>query len=193
MEPLVSAFSTIVGLIANYKSEGRAAADDEYKDFLSWLGERRHEEVVGLLETNAKAAISIKALLHHDREVLLSKLEAIDEMLASIASRIEGVGELAHAMKPGLELSEQAMSILRQVEAADASAFLIGKYLGGQIIIHLLDGNGAQVEFDEPRFLEDDLSTLVSLGFLILDYNRKGEPVYRFTRQASKLVKLSAH
>lgn len=191
MEP-VSAFATIVGLLASYKSERRAASDDQYKDFLAWLSEHRHEEILRLLEANGRATISLKALIHEDQAILLSRLESIDKILATIASRVEGVGELAIAVNPESELSKQALSILRQVDSAEASAFLVGKYIGGQSLLHLIDGSGDQVEFEEPRFLEDDLNTLVSSGLLIQDRNSKGDPIYRFTRQAANLVAMSA-
>lgn len=130
-------------------------------------------------------------MLNQDRTALLARLESIDRVLAGLSSQIEGMSDLALAMKPGSEISEQAMSILVQMEKAEASSFVIGKYLGGHIAMHLSDGGGGQIKYDEPRFLEDDLATLSSLGFLLIDYNSRGEPFYRITRQASSFVKLS--
>jgi hypothetical protein len=191
MEPLASAFAAIVGLIATYKNEKKGKSDDEYRDFLEWLGNHKHQEVVELLNLNAKTSISIKALLNQDRAILLDKLESIDKMLAVLSSQIDGFSDLAAAIKPGVELSDQAIGILRQLEEAEASTFLVGKYMGGHILMHMLDGNGSQVDYDEPRFLEDDFNNLVSYGLLLQDYNGKGQPVYRITRLASKLVKLT--
>lgn len=189
MEP-VSAFATIVGLLATFKNERKIKSDNEYKEFIEWLNEHQHREIIDLLELNTNTTISIKALLNQDREMLLGKLESIDQMLASISSQIDGFGDLAQSLKPGFELSEQALSILRQIEEAQASAFLVMKVMGGQIMMLLIDGNGSQIEYNEPRFLEDDYETMVSLGLLLQDFNSKGEPVYRITRQASKLVQL---
>jgi|SRR5690554_2181525 len=189
MEP-VSAFATIVGLLANFKNERKSQSDDEYRDFVDWLSEHRHKEMIDLLESNTKTTISVKALLNQNREQLLEKLESIDQFLAVISSQIAGIGDLAHSLKPGVELSDQAISILRQIEEAEASAFLVMKVLRGQIMMMLLDGGGGQIEYSEPRFLEDDFETMVSLGLLLQDFNGKGQPVYRVTRQASKLVQL---
>jgi len=186
-----TAFSTIVGLIASFKSENRAQANDEYNDFLEWLGEKRHDEIISLLNINTKASISIKALLNQDRATLLDKLEAIDKMLATISSQIGGFSELAHAIKPGFELSDQAMEILRQMENGQSSAFLKVTFLSGETVMQAFDGRTGEINYNEPRFLEDDLNTLVATGMLMKSHNKNGDSVYRITRQASKLVNLS--
>lgn len=187
---LAAALATIVGLLANFKNERKTKSDNEYKEFIDWLSEHRHQELIDLLELNTNTTISIKALLNYDREVLLEKLESIDKFLTTISSQIGGVGELAQSLKPGNKLSDQALSILRQIEKTEASAFLVMKVMKGQIMMMLLDGNGGQIEYNEPRFLEDDFETLVSLGLLLQDFNGKGESIYRITRQASKLIQL---
>lgn len=186
-----TAFSTIVGLIASFKNENRARASDEYNDFLEWLSEKRHDEIISLFNINAKASISIKALLNQDRAILLDKLETIDKMLATISSQIGGFSELVHAIKPGFELSDQSIGILRQMENGQSSAFSKVTYLSGKTVVQAFDGSAGKINYNEPRFLEDDLNTLVATGMLIKSHNKNGDPVYRVTRQASNLVNLS--
>ena len=189
---ILAAYVTIVGLLANYKSESGATTDDEYKAFVSWLSEGRHNDVIALLDQNTKTTISIKAILNEDRVVLLNKLASIDKLLSSISSQIGGFSELAAAISPGIELSDQAMNILRQMEYKQSSSFLLMR-LSGHTIMQTLDGNpSGQIDYDELRFLDDDLNTLLSLGLLNHSLNKSNNSVYKITRQASNLVKLSA-
>ncbi|ANB16330.1 Hypothetical protein I596_293 [Dokdonella koreensis DS-123] len=41
---------------------------------------------------------------------------------------------------------------------------------------------------DDPRFLEDDLTTLVDLGLLDLSYNSKGGRLFSLKRAAARFV-----
>lgn len=52
------------------------------------------------------------------------------------------------------------------------------------------DGKGGSAEIIEPRFIEDDLKTLVDLGLLRHDISLSGDNLYFYTRAASNLVKL---
>ena len=188
MEPITIAtsFASIVSLIGQYRSERGAKEKADFNEFIQWLQETQHQDLKELLEINTKATISIKALLNEDRELLLAKIDDLDSALASYASKFEGFSELASAIKPEVVLSAQALSILRQFEASGGSKMIQLKSLG-PVQYLFLDGNG-QLEIDEPRFIEDDINTLIELGLLRQDYNRKGGSLYVYTRAASKLV-----
>lgn len=191
MEPIATAFATIVGLLAAFKGESRAKADDEYNDFIAWLSEHKHTQVVDLLEINASAVISVKALLKQDREVILQRLDEVDKMLAIIASQVNGISDLAKAIRPNAEISDQALSILAQMESAGAHLFMVVTPFNENIELIMSGGRGGNIRIEMPRFLEDDLNILVTFNFLILDYNNVGDRLYRITRQGAKLVQLS--
>lgn len=177
-------FASVVGLLADFASQRRHSANLEYEDFLAWLAETRHSELVELLHQNATTATSIKALLNQDRRVLLDKIERLDRSLASIASAIEGFAQLAAAVYPGSELSRQALRILREFHSSGAGKALDVKTFDGRCLL-LFDGGGGEIQFDEVRFVDDDLSTLVEAGLLRLDYNSTGQRMYIFTRAAA--------
>jgi hypothetical protein len=189
MDPLTSAttFASLVGLIGQFRSERSSLSQNDFNEFLEWLVKVQHESLKGLLETNVKATIGIKAILNEDRDAVLSKLESINSALSSFASGIPGFSEVVEAINPSTLLSKQAISLLCQFEDSQGSKLLETHHLGG-MSLHLLDGNEGQINVNEPRFIEDDLRTLVKLGLLALNYNSKGENLYKYTRAASDLV-----
>lgn len=190
MDPITIAtsFSTIVGLMAAFKAEKETSKGNEYEEFLSWLSEKRHNEIISLLESNAKTSVSIKAFLHQDREVIVSKFQRIEEVLVLLSSQIEGVSDIASSLHPGEELSDQSISILKQLVASNGSKFLMAKSIsiGPRLIV--FDGDVESIEYDDVRFLDDDLAVLVELGLLRLDYNSSGEELYIITRNSIKYI-----
>ena len=77
-------------------------------------------------------------------------------------------------------LSEQAVSILRQLNAAKSSSFLEIAMLGGSEY-EMLDGEGA-LQLSEPRFADDDLLRLCEFGFLCPSHNKSGGRIFTITR-----------
>lgn len=189
MDPftLATSFATIVGLLGAYKAERREAAGDEFQDFMQWLAERNHTEIRSLLELNTQATIGIKSLLNQDRELLFQRLGDIDEILSLITSRIEGFSQITSALRPNAEISEQAVSVLKQLIESGGSKFLKSGGLNRGPSLHIIDGKG-EIEYEEGQFIEDDLHTLVDLGLLNQDYNSMGDPLYIITRAAVKFL-----
>lgn len=190
MDPLTLAtsFATIVSLLGTYKSEERQITDDEFQDFMQWLVKTNHSEVKDLLELNTQATIGIKALLKQDRELLLQKLGAIDEILSLISSRVEGFSQITSALRPNAEISGQAISVLRQLFESGGSKFLKSDAIGRGPALLIMGGKGGQILYEDLQFIEDDLSTLVNIGLLNQEYNSKGNPLYVVTRAAAKFL-----
>jgi hypothetical protein len=190
VEPLTltTSFATVISLLASFKAEHKTASEDEFNDFMTWLIKHNHTDIKELLSINTQATIGIKAILNQDREILFAKLEAIDKVVSKVAGSIEGFDKVASALHPGQELSKQAKSVLKQIVKSGASKFLQSKAIGRHPIYLILGGASGQIEYDEPQFIEDDLSTLVKLGLLNLDYNDNGNELWVVTRAAAKLV-----
>ncbi len=189
MDPLstASAFATIVGLIGQFRGEKSGGKQSDFNDFLEWLIKTQHEDLKLLLETNTRATIGIKALLNEDREVILQKLESLDIALSSFASGISGFAEVAEAINPDSSLSKQAIAILCQFDKSGGSKLLESHNSSGMALL-ILDGSSGNIEIQEPRFIEDDLRSLVELRLLRHDYNSKGDNLYIYTRSAAQLV-----
>lgn len=192
MEPisLATSFSTIISLLGLYKTETRIIEEDEFKDFMLWLTKTNHSEVKEFLEVNTQATIGIKALLNQDREHLFQKLESLDELISSIGSKIDGFNEITAAIHPNAEISDQAVSILKQLLGSEGSKFLKSEALGIKPQFLILDGKGGNIEYDEPQFIDDDINTLIDIGLLKVDYNNRGNRLFVITRAAVKFLKV---
>ena len=190
MEPLTTAaaFATVVSLLADFRSQRVGEARAEYDDFVSWLAEHRHDEILLLLRQNANTTTSIKALLREDREGLRERLDSLDRTLAVLAGSIEGFAGLAAALRPESRISTAALHFLRQFDASGASKVLQVEYDQTTEFL-LLDANGGPLRFDDRRFMNDDLLKMVEIGLLRLEYNSKGENIFVYTRYAAEFVR----
>lgn len=189
MEPLSAAltFSTIVGLIGQYRSEKGGREQSDFNDFLIWLSETQHEDIRAQLEKNHQAVGAVKLLLEQQQDKLIERLDSIDSLLVSVASAFSDFRELGVALRPSSALSSNAFSILRQFDSSGASKLLESQTYDGTRLM-FLDAQG-MIQVEDDRFLQDDLRTLVELDLLRQDSNARGENIYIFTRQASELVR----
>jgi len=183
---IAESFAAIVGLLGQYRSEKAGQAQLEFNDFMEWLAKANHTEIKGNLELNTNATIYIKALLNQDHEIFKQKLDKIDAAITAFASTIEGFDVLANAVNPDAALSAQAVNILEQFQKSGATKVLELKMMGGTQYMFL--ETSGQLKIAEPRFVEDDLKTLLEYGLLRHDYNSNGDNLYIFTRAASRLV-----
>ncbi|MDO8863726.1 hypothetical protein Q6D67_18700 [Haliea sp. E1-2-M8] len=189
MEPLstATAFATIIGLVGQFKSGRQSVSDDEYKEFSQWLVQNNHSETKHLIEQSLVGVTGIKSILNQDREILRSRLSQIDELLASVASRMEGFGEVAGVIHPNSVVSTQAGSILKQIlDSGSNNMIELNVYGGPEFAL-----NSGSIAYDDPQFIEDDLLTLVDMRLLRLDYNSKGGRVFYITRAARIFVEAS--
>lgn len=189
MEPLASAtaFATIVSLVGDFISRREANESKDYESFMSWLQEERHEEIRNLLQSSSTTVIGVKALLSESRDQILDRLSALDQTMAAIAAAIPAFRGIAELAGPTVGLSPQALSVLEKFYDSGASGILESKMLSGITLVPL-DGRGGQIQFSEPRFIEDDLTTLVELGLLDISHNGRGERIFKFKRTAAALV-----
>jgi len=185
VDPLMAAtsFATIVGLLSNYKSE---SSGTQLSEFIQWLRDKRHEDVAIDIERNQMLAIHLKSILSLNHQELLLRLDSLDEVLASVASHIQTFSDLAESIRPSGTLSAQAMSIVKQFADSGANELWEHKSINSTRY-HFISGAG-QLDVQEPRFIEDDLNTLVELGLFRLDYGSKGTRKFIITRQAVQLA-----
>lgn len=184
MDPvLAGSFATIVGLVCNFLSVKEGKEKAGFDEFMRWLSAENHNELVQLIEGNQKTLVSIKALLSYNQRELLSKLSGIDRLLALICTKIDGLSDLSDSLYPGNQLSEQAITVLKELKNSGKSDFYVSKYLDGRDVI---DFRGKGILPLEQQFLEDDLNTLVELGFLRVVHGNEIE--YHITRKADRYL-----
>lgn len=188
MDPLSAAgtFASIVGLICNFKSERNSYTSNEYQEFIGWLEEKRHGEIIEIIKANSDLCSGINKFLQEDNKIIKDNLNALGDIMLKLSSRIEGLSGIALAINTRNQISEQSLKILRQFEDS-ASSFFIEIKLHGRSVFQF--DKGGQIEYEEPRFVEDDILTLLDLGMLRLDYNSKGGRVFYITRNAVEYLK----
>lgn len=189
MDPLTAAntFATIVSLLSIFKAERTISASDENEAFMQWLQKKRYDSLVQEITSNHLLGVSIKNLLNQNHEKVVSALDAVQDAIAKLASRVAGFDQIAIAISPQISLSDQAVSILQQLNMSEGSTFLELKSSGGTNFM-IMDGKSGCIEISEPRFADDDLATLVDVGLLRSDFNSRGDRLWRITREASRLV-----
>lgn len=189
MEPLstTTALASIIGLIGQFKTGRDSAKSQDYNEFMQWLAESNHAELMSLIKASHGTTISIKAILNQSQETLSESLERIDNALVAITTTLAGFGDLGKSIHPNAALSGQAISILKQIDEMEASKVLLVTGFGDSELLPL-DGDGNGIEIQEPRFLESDMKAVVDAGFLIQGYNSQGESIWTFTRQAAAFV-----
>ncbi len=188
MDP-VTAFATIVSLLSDFIAHRDGKESKDFDTFMAWLTENHHAEIRSLLQANAATTVSIKALLRDSRETILERLATLDKTMATVAAGITSYRDLALAAYPSSELSSQAYAILEQFYDSGATSVLEIKYWSDPMELAYMDGlSNGNISYTEPRFVEDDLTTLVNLGLLDLDRNGKGERIFKFKRAAAALV-----
>lgn len=192
MEPLstATALATVIGLLADFKSLRKEAGNDQYAEFLEWLSETRHTELLEEIKTNQRLSIGIKVAVNESTDEFKTRLDRIDTVLAQIASGLGIFSELAVALKPNIEISSQASSIIKQLVDSGAEKFMWIKVMSDepdQLI--LVGGNKGRIDYEEPRFLKDDLETITDLGLVRLTYGSKGTENYHVTRGAVEYAK----
>ena len=187
MDPLSAAmsFATIVGLLSNFKAERSGTKLD---DFIEWLKEKHHEDIARSITQNQSLSSQLQTVLALNHQELVQRLDSLDQVLSSVAAHVVTFSSLATAIRPSSVLSEQAIAIVKQFVASGAKEFWQTQYLGDAGPSFMLIGASGKLDVGDPRFVEDDLSTLVELGILRLKYGSAGTKQFVITRQAVALV-----
>jgi hypothetical protein len=190
MDVLVAAtaFGTIVQLLSIFKQERSKSKEQTSQEFIVWLDAHRHQEIKNMILRSASLIVEIDKILHDDHVRIMSQLRDIDCILATIASRIESFSGLVQILNPEAVLSEQALSFLTALVHSEAQEIAKIGYIGG-VYLELVP-KGGKIDLHEPRFVDDDLNTLVSFGLLLHRTGAHGSTFYGITRNAIRLVRM---
>jgi hypothetical protein len=191
---IVSGFVAIVGLLGQFASERRAGETLRFEDFLQWLIETNHEELVKLIKQSDATILSIKAILALETRVIREYLDRIDRNVAVIAEGFEGFAELAAAIRPFAKLSPDALNFLRDIDRSGSGRVLEVRLLAAAlpelVPLETYTRADAQTKYTgDIRFYEDDIGMLLETGLLRLKHNESGQRIFIMTRQASDLVR----
>ncbi len=177
-----------MGLISIFKQERKSKQDQNREAFFRWLDEHRHQDLKEFILRTKELSSEIDRALHEDHEIMLNKLDKIDEIVVSILSQVSGISGIAHAMHPNSGVSEQAVSILRQLVSSGQTEIWVHSSMDGTDL--LLSPKGGRIKIEDSRFLEDDLKTLVDLNLLLPRTTSRGTQFYGVTRNAVKFLQV---
>ena len=196
---LFSSLATIIGLVSVWKSEGRARSGEDYNDFIQWLSESRHCRLIESLESNHLLGLKIKQLLTKNHTELEKSLANLDAMLLQLAYQVDDFKEIANAIDPAQGVSNQAIHILKCIVSSTSSSIQMNP-IGffdvdweandnedHKTSMKFVDGPGV-IKIEEPKFLPDDLNTLVKLNLLLIGEIGTNSPIYTVTRSAAKYL-----
>lgn len=189
MDPF--AFATIVGLLATFQSGREGKRDIE--EFKHWLEENNHSNMVSIIENNQNIQQQLTAFMNQNHDQVMSQLSTLNDLMVSIASHMQGLGDIASSFAPNNGLSEQAVDVLRQFVSSGCTKMhrFISRTLDvGSTDDYLLENKDGpdNIEYSEPRFIEDDINSLVSTGLIIESKSSKDSITYTITRQAVSFI-----
>lgn len=189
MDPLTAAgaFATLVGLVCNFKAERSSGSLDA---FIVWLQEKHHEDIAVAIQRDANLLESLRALFATNHAELIERIGRLDEAMSAVAAHVGTFSSVARSLRPSLELSDQAVSMLRQLVDSQAKEIWEMKKNTGEPDEYLLMGGVGKgpVKYDEPLFIDDDFRTLCALGLLQAKVSPNGTRMFGLTRAAVAFV-----
>lgn len=189
MDPAMLA--AIVGLLAQFVQERRAGKDAERQatldEYTEWLRRGEHTQVLKAIEGNETLLAGVRELLNTGHQEIIERFNRLDRTLGSVLEHTAGWELIARSLNPPDRLSNQALTILMQMEEKQAT--FIQKVLHSRGTPRILLSDRGALDVDEPRFLEDDLEQLLRLGLLSGTMTSQGTPRFVITRLGSEVAK----
>jgi hypothetical protein len=184
---LANTFATVVQLVGMFKQERKDSQEVDDRRFIEWLEYHHHDEVKTLICSTAALQAEVTNLLRQDNAVILSKLDSINSTLAKMLSQVEGFKGISKILLPNAELSDQAISLLRQLVASKSRNLIYGEVPNGAI---LQPDDGEPFTYSDELFLSDDIDSLVECGFLTpRESSSDLTKIYGITRAGANYVR----
>lgn len=188
---LLGSISSIFGLLATFLQEREGRHDAQVhatiEEYTEWLRRREHAEAVSLLESNRDLMTAVHRMLSASHDDLHDRFDRLESILSHLLASNPDWSELIKSISPAAGLSEQAINILRWLDATGASMAIRVNTRARAVLVP--NGRGGNYEASEPRFLTDDLMALVNLGLMIPGYGSDGSSNYTITRAAVEFLK----
>ncbi len=147
---------------------------------MEWLDYHKHEDLKNFIANTAAVRAELENLLAADNTLIIQKLDAIQEVVATLSSRVDEFRGLSLAIAPDAQLSEQAVSILRQFMDSGDETLLYASFGSRQFCLQT--DRSEPFGITDPRFLQSDFEQLVALGLLTVEHNSDGNSIFRLTR-----------
>lgn len=175
---LAGTFATLVGLLANFKAE-RSGAD--LSEFMDWMRAQHQESLAQAISDNKALSTELSTLLGTNHDELVLRLTQLNDEIARVASQIEGFSGITTILSSAPSLSKQAKSVLCQIALSEAKYVMEHKRTNNPCFI-FIGGEAGEVKVNEPKFLNEDLDSLVERDLLRLEFTNNGYRKYSATR-----------
>lgn len=184
MDPF--AFATIVGLLATFQFNRDGQSDLE--DFKHWLEENNHSNMVSIIENNQGIQQQLTVFMNQNHDQVMSQLATLNDLMVSTASHMQGLGNIASSFAPNSGLSDQAVDVLRQFVVSGSSKMQYMKNNSGEGNDYYILYGAPNINYSEPRFIKDDIDSLVKTGLITMSISPKNNITYTITRQAVSFI-----
>lgn len=176
---LANSFATIVGLLVTFQS---TRDDANINEFLEWLRENNNANTAEIIENNIDLQQHLSAFISQNHDEVISQLSTLNNLMVSIASRIDGLSGLASKFNDTHGLSDQAINVLRQFVNSKSKSIYRVETIDGEVNYSLMsDGN---IEYDDSRFIDADVQSLVDKKLITKEALSSSDFSYGITRQA---------
>lgn len=176
---LANSFAAIVGLLVTFQSTRDQA---NISDFLEWLRENNNENTAIVIENDIELQRQLSAFIGQNHDEVMSQLSKLNNLMVSVASRMDGLSGLASTFELNNSLSDQAIGVLRQFVNSKSKSIYRVETIDGEVNYLLMsDGN---IEYDDSRFIDADVQSLVNNKLITKEALSSSDFSYGITRQA---------
>jgi hypothetical protein len=134
-------------------------------------------------------AAELDRVLQRGQTEILQQLSQANSILAQLVSRIDGLSGIVQILAPRAEFSEQAISILEQLQTSGYPEIELRKFSGGfRLMAFGFGSTGPEITTSEPLFAEDDLNKLADYDLLRPRMSSGGTAFYGITRAATQFL-----
>ena len=176
---LANSFATIVGLLVTFKPIRDEA---NLNDFLEWLRENNNENTAIVIENDIELQRQLSAFIGQNHDEVMSQLSKLNNLMISVASRMDGLSGLASTFELNNSLSDQAIGVLHQFVNSKSKSIYRVETIDGEVNYLLMsDGN---IEYDDSRFIDADVQSLVDNKLITKEALSSNYFSYGITRQA---------
>jgi hypothetical protein len=178
----------LMSVLVMFIQERRHQKGLTQQQFIEWLETHHFEELKRVITTTHGLEREIDLIFKAQQDEILSEMKVLTDSVGLIASRMEILGGVSRIVSPRVQLSEQALWMIRLLDKA-VSYFPFMSIETWGMGIHLRVGCG-HMSAKDARFIREDFADLFSVGFISKhSTNDRGEPVFGITRLGTEYVK----
>ena len=155
-------------------------------DFLEWLRENNNTNTAHIIENNAELQQQLSIFISQNHDEVMMQLSTLNNLMVSIASRMDGLSGLALKFNDTYGLSDQAINVLHQFVNSKSKSIYRVETIDGEVNYLLMsDGN---IEYDDSRFIDADVQSLVDNKLITKEALSSNDFSYGITRQAVTFI-----